>query len=373
MNDHHIYGPSTLDSLAQCVRFKYDSEKSPAAGAEGTMLHAAFETGELTGLSDEQKTDVQTIRMYVESLKHADDTKPEDWEDHREIKLVLEGLTHGRADCVLYHPDSGVVHVVDAKFTRLESPHDMQLRTYGAAFAENLVKNGRKVTRIVLHVVAPRIGPPVISEFDPHVLISATREWIEALYSRVEDPFTQPTPQSDLCPKCARAAKCPALCKEVVAIVVGSGFPLPSTFDPTKAESPRDKAILQLMAGAAEQWAKLVKSENTKSVSENGIQLPGFKLVRRSTGARLPKENAAEFARRLADAPGSVDAVELLGCANMSIGDVVSLIALKTGDSERGVKAELLEMMKDIMVEGYAEYLAKEKRISDADLVAQIQ
>ena len=66
---HHKYGPSTLDSLSLCVRFKFRARDVDDAADEGTLLHKAFETGDLRGLTDEQASCVRTIRDYVDALK----------------------------------------------------------------------------------------------------------------------------------------------------------------------------------------------------------------------------------------------------------------------------------------------------------------
>lgn len=370
---HHKYGPSTLDNLALCVRFKYDSEKNKDAGEEGTNLHGAAETGNLNGLSDEQKADVITCRNYAESLKFENGTSPDEWEDHAEMKVVLRELTHGKGDRFLFHEKSGVLHVIDFKFTRVDSEHGMQLKTYAAAYIEmqNLSDPKHPVKRVFTHVVAPRLGEPEVEEFVPGLLYHEVVSWIKELYERIEDPFNPPTAHVDVCVNCARAAHCPALGTTVVKMATSTGLPVPMSYNPEDTSSPRDMAIRQVLAGVVENWAKQVKKTNNAFVSTTGISIPYFKVMRRSTGLRVPKEKALAFATYVTSEHG-ITIEELLSCSNITVGDVVKEIAFKTGQAENDIKEELRNAPDGMITEGYAEYLTKEKRMSDTDMLKQL-
>ena len=365
---HHKYGPSTLDNLALCIRFKYDSEKNKDAGTEGTSMHDSAETGSLGGLNDEQKADVTTVRNYAEALKFENNTTPEEWEDYAEMRVELVGLTYGSADRILFHPKSGVCHVIDYKFTRVDSEHGMQLKTYAAAFFES---RRTTVKRIFTHVVAPRLGEPEVEEFLPELLYKVVTQWITALYKKIEDPFNPPTAHVDVCVNCARAAACPAMGTAVVQLATGSGLPVPVSYDPNDTSSPRDMAIRQVLAGAVENWGKQVKKVNNTFVSTTGTSIPYHKMMRRSTGLRVPKEMALMFAKYLAEEQG-ITIEEILSCSNITVGDVVKEMAFKTGQPEGDIKEWLRDAPDGIITEGHTEYLTKEKRMSDTDMLKQL-
>ena len=90
---HHRYGPSMLDSLSNCIRFKYIPFKDDDAASEGTLLHEAYETENLIGLDDEQTMMVQAIIDYTNSIL-ATKGGPEMWEEIKEGKVELIDLTY---------------------------------------------------------------------------------------------------------------------------------------------------------------------------------------------------------------------------------------------------------------------------------------
>lgn len=370
---HHKYGPSTLDALSKCVRFKYDETQDEDAASEGTELHAAAETGNTAGLDEEQARCVDSARSYAEFLKFEDGADPADWEDLREVRLELKDLTHGTADRVLINRKLRRIHVVDFKFTRIENDHALQLRAYGAALVEKMLAesggDGGEWS-VAMHVVAPRLAKPAErEEAVGSLLLPQVRAEIEALYERIEDPFVEATPHEDLCRKCGRAGTCPKLRGVALAVAPSIGLPLPATFD-IDAATPRDRAIMQVLAGALVQLAEKWKKSNADAVA-GGLEIPGFKLTTRSTGLRLPKDNAVEFARRMEERHG-LTAVDLLACANVAVNDVCDAIAMAKGMTAADAKEDLKTHDTDILSEGKSQFLSKEKRLSDLETLAMI-
>lgn len=370
---HHRYGPSTLDALDLCVRFKFrETEDMDDAATEGTQLHEAFETGNLSGLDEEQARCVTTIRNYVDAIKFENGMTPADWTDGSEVDIELEGLTYGRADRILFCRKTKRLHVIDAKFTRVDSGHANQLRTYGAAYAEMCNRNEPgSVETVITHVVAPRIGPCEPEEYDANVLVKDVRMHIENLYARIEDPFEPPTPHEDLCARCARASRCPALGKVVTTVLKGIGLPLPDVYAPEAIVSLKDRAIVQVLAGAMINWGEQVKKNNSAFVDSTGTDIPGFKVVRRTTGLRVPKEKTAAALEALAGTFSLGDDVTL-GFCSLTVGDVVAAVALSEGIPEAEAKDRVREALADIAVEGSCSFLSKEKRLADGVILSKL-
>jgi len=304
-------------------------------------------------------------------LKFENGTCPAEWLDIREAKLALKDLTHGTADCILFHPVTGKLHVIDGKFTRVDAEHGMQTRAYAAAFIEEMEGTPTPVTSVAMHVVAPRLNTPEVEEGMANVILKATRDWIVQLYARIDNPFTPPTPHVDICGNCARANTCPALNGLVVKATTGLGMPIPSTFNPEKVESLRDRAILQILAGVFENWAKQVKKSNAEFVDTSGEKIPYFKQTTRSTGLRVPKENVLILVARLGDMYGTT-AEDMLGCSNVAVNGLIDAIAFKTGINALLIKDWFRSDCGDVVVEGSCSFLTKEKRMSDTDLLKQI-
>lgn len=380
---HARFGPSTLDALRKCIRFRYDDSDADAA-SEGTMLHEALETGCLAGLDDEQKDAVQKILDYAESLKEG---KPDDWVHLRECKILLQDLTYGTADIILIHKTEPIAHVADGKFTRVEGDHDTQVQAYGSGLVE-MIRDRIPITdhdgnvlfdpdnvayaeleRVITHVVAPRTRTIGREEYEAKQLLELTRQDIIELYERVDDPFLPPTPDETLCGKCARAAKCPALNAVVKAAAPELGLPLPSDFDPSALVSAENRARAHILAGAFTKWAEQVKKNNNEFARQGG-EVPGFTLRGRSTGMRIPKEYTA-IAFDLLRQKGYTEDTLLEACS-LALGALVKAEAADSSRTEAEIKEELHEILADYVSEGRTEFLQKSKRISDVKLLEQI-
>ncbi len=360
---HARYSPSALDSLDRCIRFKYDDTLTEDEATEGQLLHEAAETGDTGGLNPDQKEDVENALAYVEGLK----TKLGLWEDLKEPRIELKDLTFGYADRVLFNRDTGELHVCDYKFTRVAGDHEFQVQTYAAGAIEE--RGVRPVSKVTTHVIAPRLNILESREHDPAQLLDQIRARIEALYERIDDPFNPPTPHGDLCAKCARAARCPALNQSAVAVARGQGLPLPAVFDPASMISTQDRALGHALASALENWAKQVKQQNTEFAKAGG-DVPGYVLRSRSTGARVDKDDTA-LAIRILQANGYTDD-EIYQACRLSINDIAKAHAAISTDSEKATKDRVKELLSAITSEGTATFLQKTKRVSDETLIKQL-
>jgi len=366
---HHIRGPSSLDALSKCCRFKY-GEFDAEAASEGTELHAAFEVESVKGLTQDQAKDVQACIDYVNSLK-ASEGGPDCWQDSKEVPVELEGLTFGTADRRLIHKSKPIVHVIDAKFTRVESDHVRQLMAYGAGTVEMLRNKGITIPfRVTLHTIEPRLGDIKTEEWDGDTLLKAAREDIEAIYAREENPWNPETPHEDVCCKCARASYCPSLNATAVQVAQRIGLPMPSVLEPGAVVSSLDMARLQVLAGALENWAKATKQANAQYAADTGEVPEGFKLVTRSTGIRVPKENTPQALQQLEEA--GLDRVLILESCSLTLGDLVEKMHQYMGMAKPDAKELVREALGDLAQEGACSFLQKSKRITDEALLLQL-
>lgn len=370
MAKHARFSPSMLDNLSRCIRFKYVERKDEDAADEGTMLHKAFETGNLVGLDNEQTQSVQSILDLVDSLK-ATNGGPSNWIELKEGKVMLEDLTFGTMDRALIHKYMPIAYVIDAKFTRRRSEHDMQLKTYAAALVE--MTTDRKLEKVTTVIAAPRIGEPEMETFDAQQLLVDVRKWVTDLYARIDDPFNEPTPHEDLCDKCNWAHKCPKLNAVVKQCVISLGLPLPSVFDPSAMTSDQDRMIGQVIAGALANWAEQVKHNNAEYVKAtgDGNTIPGFRLVSRSTGLRVNSELTPLAVSAIVTQLDQDEDFVLEHCT-LAIGKLTKAIAEKTGRLESEIKEEIKTALSDMVQEGTAEYLTKTKKVTDTSMLLSI-
>jgi len=387
---HAKHSPSSLDNLDKCVRFKHVEMED--ASSEGTDLHAAYTANRTKALhDDEQKESVQGCIDYTASLL-ATESGPGEWFDMQEVRVVLRDLTWGHADRVLLHKTKPIAHVLDAKFTRVEGVHDFQIRTYGAAFCEMMAEAASRKQQLVLqspetdstwkigvstplehvttHVMVPRLRKIDTAAHVPIELLASVRQEITELYERCNDPFEQPTPNEDTCQRCANAHRCPALSSTAISLSKGLGLPMPQDFDMSSTASPKDRGRAQVLAQAFENWAKGVKSFNTEFVDAGG-EIPGFKMISRSTGARIDKEDTATAAILLRDM--GVTTEDILNASRLSINDLTAIVA--GGDPNRTkvrTKEEIIENLTGIIKAGAAKYLTRTRRRTDLEQLEEV-
>lgn len=367
---HARFGPSTLDNLSKCVRFKYQEMGDNSAAEEGTLLHEAFETGDLRGLNEEQSAQVTKLLDYKQTLYESGD-----WDAHEEVRVELKDLTFGTADVVMTNRNLKHIHVIDAKFGRLAvDSYDMQLRTYGAAVVEKFWGTNPEFIpsdiTVETHVVIPRRNDLEHAVYNGKELHAAVRREIEELYDRIADPFTQPTPHTDLCGKCAWAYKCPAF-QAIVnrAAVKQLTLPVPEEFALEGIAEPRDRAIAQVLAGAFENWAKQVKKNNAEFVAAGG-EVPMHRLVTRSTGLRVPADMVSSAFITLRDKGVPEEAI-LEGCS-IAVGRLADALASCRGYSKGEAREAIKEMLGDLATEGQSQFLQKVKRLSDEETLRLI-
>ena len=381
MAKHARFGPSSLDALSKCIRFKY-SDVDEDAATEGTELHAAVETGNLNGLEDEQRDAVQAILDYIDSLMAGD----KDWMLLKEARVQLEDLTFGTSDVILVHKTKTEVHVIDAKFTRADTDHSFQIRTYGAAVVETLQRKmnitnhdgviilhyddvDHPIEAVTTHVVSPRTRVIDTATYQADELLTEVRRDIEELYARIDEPFNPPTPHDELCTKCARASKCPALSQVVLASSQELGLALPAQFDPTTMDSAEDRARAQVLAGAFLSWADQIKKANNEYAKEGG-DIPGFKLRTRSTGMRLPKEFTGLAIERLVEA--GYDRHTIIESCSLVLGSLAKSLSQDSDKAQADIKEHIRELLGDFVTESQTEFLQKAKRITDEALLKQL-
>lgn len=80
--EHHELGPSTLKYVEICPSYRSSNETNIFA-EEGTMLHSAAETGDLSGLTEEQIRLVNACLDYIEPLEKSSD------QVHKELRVKI--------------------------------------------------------------------------------------------------------------------------------------------------------------------------------------------------------------------------------------------------------------------------------------------
>jgi len=360
MSKHAVHGPSSLDSLSKCIRFKYSDSDNDAA-SEGTELHEAAERESTQGLTESQARDVQTCIDYVSSIR-ATDGGPAMWADLKESQVELKGLTHGTCDRLLVHQTLKTIHVVDHKFTRVESDHEFQIETYGAA-AYEMYYNGVEDVQIHLHVIEPRINDIKHYVHDGASLHKTVVERISELYQRIDDPWNPETPDEYTCAKCARAFRCPSLRNVALQVTERIGLPVPMDFAACGIATDRDCAIAMALVGPLKNWAEETKKALTQRALETGRVPANAKLVTRSSGLRVAKEMTPMAIEQLLAA--GFNNATIMECCSLTLSELAEKHSEHSGMSKADAKELMREALGDLAKEGSSTFLQMARRRSD--------
>lgn len=364
---HARFSPSKLEALERCLRFEYEETDNNAAADEGTLLHAACESGNLAGLSEEQVGQVWKARGFVDSMiagLGAGTTV------QREAEVELTDLTYGTADVVAFSADRTKALVCDFKFGRRgveDAESNFQVQTYAAAVLEH----APEVETITGYVIEPRLDLQPVPSTWGRDLLPQVRARIEALYERLHDPFLPPTAHSDLCSRCRWRAKCPQVTMAVTRMAPAFDLTVPEGFTTDPAcMTPEHRAFAQAVAPLLEKLAEAWKKANTEFVA-NGGEVPFYKLISKSTGLRIPRENTSQAAERILKA-GYATAEQVISSAALSIPELAKLMATVKGSTETEERQAILALVSDLARDGRTQYLQKMAKLTETAIIAAV-
>lgn len=341
-NDHAKYPPSKLRNLELCVGYENDNTPNVAA-SEGTLMHKACETGDLSSLDEEQTEAVQKCTSYVQRL-----VQPTTRKKLHEVRLNVAGYTWGTADCILIQRE-GRADVVDFKFGR-NSVDDAESNIQGWCYAVGVFYNFSDVDSIAIHFLLPRRDEVsqhtfTRADYENMVLRISTIIARRRAYEDKPDP-EKLTPIPANCLYCARKAECTRL--HAIALRYAGGydvtFEIPPEFHPSNIQDPRQMAVLLPAAQVMERWAKSVKEHSTQMVL-NGTEIPGQRLVSRQGAVEIRDAQAAfDSARALLP---DLTLEEFVSIVKVSKSDLEELVRDK---SPRGQKQRNSELLTETLI-----------------------
>lgn len=322
---HSKIGASGMHRWAPCpgsVRLSANMPNvSSAYAEEGTEAHdlGAFRLIEgcydrhPSANNDEMLEAVEVYVNFVEGLRVAAPMSELLVEHRFDLSEIYPGL-FGTADAIVYDVVRQILHVVDYKHGAgipVEVEENEQLMYYGVGALTSLLKAGKKVSKVVLHIVQPRCGHkkgPVRSwETTPEALLDFTMELVD--YAHATTLENAPLVPGDHCRFCPAKGVCPKLedlanetakgiFSEISGVPKGASLPnvsqaveTPVTpIDPSAIDPERLGKLLHWLP-VLESWIKGVR-EFAYGEAEHGRPVPGWKLV--STNGKRKWTNEAE-------------------------------------------------------------------------------
>lgn len=348
---HHIYGPSTLKNREVCPGWTNDRDADQTKANEGTKMHLAAETGDLSGLDAEQTEQVQKCLTYIKPLE------ARAIENHKEVRLrILDGETFGTADRVFIckmvnrgkHGD-----IVDYKMGRNGVDDPIENRQ-GFSYVLGVFERW-DVDSVTVHFLLPRRDEVLRATFfrsDVPRLAKIIRSIIARckVYAQTQDPNMLRATEFG-CAYCGNRSRveagpdgkpqvvlCPALggvglamAKKYAPLEIVEEVHSSKITDPAKA-IPLYIAVLILekLVGSAKKHITALAKENGGLADANGKM--AFVIRERKGNTRITDSVAAHgILSQL------LDPVELASCATYNYNDVLKLVSEK---AEKGKKTE---------------------------------
>lgn len=352
--DHAKHGPSSLPYKSKCSH--YDSVDEPGeykpAAEEGTLLHLATETGDLSSLDEEQSDCVNLCLSYRDSLIKKDSIVM------LEEKVWVNDITWGTADVSIITGDHA--DVVDYKFGR--NPVDSaEVNLQGWAYLLGLWDHpkGRHCTTGTIHFLLPRRNEVSYATFDRADSEEEMLEKISAVVTMAEDP-SSPYTTGTHCRYCSLKADCPAFTNHALQhLPKAEALPIANPEEFSLA-NPDNVAKLLDLKPIMEDFFKRLNKKALEHVLQ-GNEIPGYELMSRSSSRTL-RDVASVWAT--VEEYG-VDQFEFLDKCRINIKDLDSLVkeASDKGQKEKKVK-EVHEKLTEDGLEvtaGTIQYLKKQK------------
>lgn len=347
--------PSRLEFLALCPCFQYKETPRGGAADEGSAMHKAVETGDLSELETDEQID--SVSRFNDLLKVYMDQYPEGTR-YPEMPVRLPNGIKGTLDNAIISKDlkSGVV--LDSKFGRLglvvdDASKSWQMACYAVGFFTafpdleqvEIVLAAPRTVEVLSHTYRKEDVPKIMAEMDK-------------LIERIEDPFKVPTPCDALCAKCANVDRCPAItktlvpaAKDIVGLEVGDLLSPVETL--TEDQLSKNLAFLQVLDGYAETRKKSI----TELVLNKQLTLPYFSLRSKAGSVRVKSNaEALELLGSVVSTPVFIDC-----CGAVSLPKLAK--AISTGDDKQA-REDLEQCLAPILERGSdVRYLQRQAKL----------
>lgn len=288
---HHPLSPSKLNYLEASPCFEGENNENEASLA-GTKCHKAVETGDLTGLTDEQMEAVEECITYRDSVVASyDKTRKELSEIYLSVDDLslfegFTGTTGGFVDTAIMNHDQTRADILDWKFVRwpvIAAEENLQ----GMAYALGLINKYPTLEQVTVHFVQPYLRCADIHTFTREQLqVSLTRvlavvhrakQWRED-YSKGKEVKFYPT--AGTCMWCARKGGCSALHTHFIKVLPKfAPLQLPKELSPSLINDPQQAGVALMAAELAKAWGEAVRRQVTLRVIEGAPEPEGYRLV----------------------------------------------------------------------------------------------
>lgn len=277
-----------------CPGFRNDSDGDSEAADEGKLLHKACETGDTTGLNDEQREQVEKCLGFIAPMVAGADR------DLREQEMRVPIINRrGIVDRLIVK--NRTAYAIDWKFGR-NPVDDAEVNNQGQAYALALLTGMPDIDRVVVLFISPRCNDISKGEFtqadvprlETRIMTILARR--AAVFEEARHDLLFPT--DEICRYCGNRGTCPALYSKALVVAQNysdTALEIPAQFHPSTWTTPEEHSVGRRLALVLEKWVESVKSHGLQFVTEAGQTIPGFDLKTKS-GKREIRDTMAAYA-----------------------------------------------------------------------------
>lgn len=276
--------PSGYKNIEVCPAFEQDENRPEhAVTAEGTLLHAALETGDLRGLNEDQIRLVEMCRDFVNTVV------PEDAVRKNELKLPI---AHGdKGTCDLVALKGPVAWLIDYK-----TGFNLQTPAVDNPQAQAYVLGLFQVFPYLLTVHAYFLYPR-IDQISTHTFHRKDANAIVARLTLLKERQAAATPETcnyvpDICVYCKRLGKCPTAARALLPLArkyneAHDATVLPEVPDFSVVTDPHAWSRLLNAAPIMEAMAESIRHHAREFRLGTGTEIPGWTMRTRKSKASI--------------------------------------------------------------------------------------
>ncbi len=358
---HAEFSPSSLKYREISPRFTPRGGTN-SASEKGTRIHYACETGDFSGLvDDEERFMAEMLIQGVNNILH----KQHKWDEGsyaatKEIRLRIEASgikTFGTCDFIAMKGSEAVM--IDYKTgVGAIDPADVNLQAQ--CYVAGGFQRFEHLDKIHFYFLVPNR--------DEILYHTYTRADLPAILLRVNTVIrrakeaTTCNPQYGICEYCGLQSTCKDLAKKMLPLAqkYEEGFKTPVNIEGTDAESPEELSQLLLLAKQVKKWAESVESHSRRVVAEDGWVLPDFTSV---AIRRAPSVLSPVGAFKLLENKMGLE--EFLACADLDLAKLQDFFYARAPKGQKGKEKERLnDTLRDagLLDEGRVDYQLRTKR-----------
>lgn len=369
---HAEYAPSSLGMMERCPGWRNRDEQTEAS-LRGTRIHKAIENGTITELVEEEQPVAQKCVEFMDAIIAESRPALPDV-DIKEIRTNMDlngGInTFGTADRLLIYGNRGIAFDYKSGWRAVT---DAEFNAQGWCYTIGVFQKYPQIEELTFWFLIPNRDQASSHTFTRsdlprmilrlNTVIRRAME-IEPAFLPGAD-FSRLSPQPELCEYCARQGECPAVMSKSIlaAAMMRPELRVPNSILVDK-NHPQDIADLLRLAPIMEKCAETIRKRAIQLNLEEGLEIPGFKRIERSTPrtitsvlgawqvveAKYPKTDLADF---------------LAACSKISMPQLEELIASfapKNGKAKAKVALEDALRHADLIhQEGSIHYLKEAK------------